>query len=110
MAGMSVQNNIETVYTLVIQVGRKPDDGLPPKATGAALMCYSSGQDEAHAVREAVNIIKQAGLAPLDVTGYGTPAQRQANGEDIDGDDLNLMQRAVDENAVIVAHITPFYD
>ena len=38
---------------------------------GAALICYSSGVDEAEAVRETVAILKQADLAPLDVTGYG---------------------------------------
>jgi hypothetical protein len=34
-------------FTLVVEVGRKVGDGLPDKATGAALMCYASGVDEA---------------------------------------------------------------
>ena len=55
------------VYTLLIEVGRKEGDGLPDHASGAALMCYSSGVDEAEAVRETVALMKQAGLAPLDV-------------------------------------------
>ena len=62
----------QKVYTLVVEVGRKSGDGLPDGATGAALMLYSSGVDEAEAVREAVAILKQADTAPLDVTGYGT--------------------------------------
>ena len=66
----------QKVYTLLVQIGRKDGDGLPEDATGAALMCYASGVDEAEAVRETVAILKQADTAPLDVTGYGTLAER----------------------------------
>ena len=41
----------QQVYTLVVQIGRKDGDGLPDGATGAALMCFASGVDEAEAVR-----------------------------------------------------------
>jgi hypothetical protein len=99
----------DPVYTLLVQVGRKDGDGLPEGATGAALMCYAAGTDEAEAVRETVAVLKQAGLAPLDVTGYGTLAERLAEGHDIDGDERELMERARDENAVIVAQMTPFF-
>lgn len=98
------------VYTLVVEVGRKAGDGLPDKATGAALLCYASGVDEAEAVRETVAILKQADLAPLDVTGHGTREERTEAGEEIGEDELALMQRAAAENAVIVAQLTPFYD
>lgn len=98
------------VYTLVVQVGRKKDDGLPKGATGAALLCFSSGVDEAEAVRETVAILKQAGLAPLDVSGYGDAKARKAQGLEPEADEAALMQRALDENAVIVAQITPFFD
>ncbi|MEO0701497.1 MAG: hypothetical protein AAFV31_08970 [Pseudomonadota bacterium] len=97
------------VYTLVVQVGRKDDDGLPTGATGAGLMCFASGVDEAEAVRETVAILKQAGLAPLDVTGYGTADERRAQGHEIGDDEQALMDRARDENAVIVAEMTPFF-
>ena len=101
----------QQVYTLVVQIGRKDGDGLPDNATGAALMCYASGVDEAEAVRETVAILKQADTAPLDVTGYGTLAEREADdGDDIDAEERTLMQRALDENAVIVAQMTPFFD
>jgi hypothetical protein len=100
----------QDVYTLVVEVGRKSGDGLPEKATGAALLCYAAGVDEAEAVRETVAILKQADLAPLDVTGHGTRAEREAAGEEIAADEAALMQRAADENAVIVAQMTPFYD
>src|SRR6056297_2304817 len=98
------------VFTLLVEVGRKPGDGLPDGATGAALMCYASGVDEAEAVRETVAVLKQADLAPLDVSGYGTLEERLAEGHDIDADERALMQRARDENAVIVAQVTPFYE
>lgn len=98
----------QRVFTLIVEVGRKTGDGLPDKATGAALMCYASGVDEAEAVRETVAILKQADLAPLDVTGYGTLEERLEQGDEIDAEERALMQRALDENAVIVAQMTPF--
>jgi hypothetical protein len=100
----------QQVYTLVVQVGRAAEDGLPEGASGAALMCYASGVDEAEAVRETVAILKQADLAPLDVTGYGTLDERLEQGHDIEDEERGLMQRALDENSVIVAQMTPFYD
>ena len=100
----------QQVYTLIVQIGRKEGDGLPEKSTGAALMCFASGVDEAEAVRETVAILKQADTAPLDVTGYGTLAEREAEDQDIDAEERTLMQRALNENAVIVAQVTPFFD
>lgn len=96
----------QQVFTLVVEVGRKAGDGLPPKATGAVLMIYASGVDEAEAVRETVAILKRADLAPLDVTGYGTLAE----GDEIDDDERALMDRALAENSVVVVQMTPFYD
>ncbi|SEQ17031.1 hypothetical protein [Thalassovita taeanensis] len=100
----------QQVYTLLVEVGRHDGDGLPDGATGAALMCYASGIDEAEAVRETVAILKQAELAPLDVSGYGTLEERLAEGHDIGDDEKELMARALAENSVIVAQMTPFYD
>lgn len=99
----------QQVYTLLVEVGRKAGDGLPAKATGAALMVYASGVDEDEAVREAVAILKQADMAPLDVTGYGTAAEREAQGHEIGAEERALMDRALAENAVIVAEVTPFF-
>jgi len=110
MDSMNKKPSRQQVYTLVVQIGRKDGDGLPRGATGAALMCFASGVDEAEAVRETVAILKQADTAPLDVTGYGTLAEREAEGHEIDADEHALMQRALEENAVIVAHMTPFFD
>ena len=100
----------QQVYTLLVEVGRKAGDGLPEGATGAALMCYASGVDEAEAVRETVAILKQADMNPLDVSGYGTLDERLADGHDIDDEEQALMARALAENSVIVAQMTPFYD
>ena len=100
----------QQVFTLLVQIGRKQGDGLPEDATGAALICFAAGIDEAEAVRETVAILKQADTNPLDVTGYGTLAEREADGQDIDSEERALMQRALDENAVIVAQMTPFFD
>lgn len=100
----------QQVYTLLVEIGRKAGDGLPDKATGAALMCFASGIDEAEAVRETVAILKQADTAPLDVSGYGTLAEREAEGHEIDDEERTLMKRALDENSVIVAQMTPFFD
>ena len=97
-------------YTLLVEVGRKDGDGLPKGSTGAALMCYASGVDEAEAVRETVAILKQADMAPLDVSGYGTLDERLAEGHDIPDEERALMDRALSENAVIVAQVTPFFD
>ncbi len=96
------------VYTLLVEVGRKAGDGLPEEAAGAGLVCYAAGRDEAEAVRETVAVLKQADLAPLDVTSYGTLEERLAAGAEIDEDERALMRRAADENAVIVAQVTPF--
>lgn len=100
----------QQVYTLLVEVGRKAEDGLPDKATGAGLLCYASGVDEEEAVRETVAILKQADMAPLDVQGYGTVEEREANGDEIGEDERALMERALRENSVIVAQVTAFYD
>lgn len=107
---MTKKPSKQQVYTLLIEVGRNPGDGLPEGATGAALMCFASGVDEAEAVRETVAILKQADLAPLDVSGYGTLDERLAEGHDIADDEKDLMARALAENSVIVAQMTPFFD
>jgi len=98
------------VYTLLVQVGRKADDGLPDKAVGAGILCFASGTDEDEAVRETVALLKAADMAPLDVTGYGTAQERQREGDEIGPEDQALMQRALDDNAVVVVQITPFFE
>jgi hypothetical protein len=98
------------VYTLLIEVGRKEGDGLPDGTTGAAMLCYSSGKTEKNAVDEAVNVLRDAGLSPLEVDVYGTRAEREADGEALSEDELKLMAQALDQNAVIVAQVTTFDD
>lgn len=110
MTGGPTKPSRQQVYTLLVEIGRKAGDGLPEGATGAALICYASGVDEAEAVRETVATLKQADTAPLAVTGYGTLAEREAQGDEISAEERALMGRAHDENAVIVAQVTPFDD
>ena len=100
----------QQVYTLLIEVGRKADDGLPKGATGAALLCYSTGVTEEEAVRETVAVLKTADMAPLDVTGYGTLDERLAQGHEIADEERALMERALADNAVVVAQVTPFFN
>ncbi|WP_134678539.1 hypothetical protein [Paracoccus ravus] len=100
----------QQVYTLLVEVGRAENDGLPKDATGAALVCYASGKDEDEAVRETVAILKQAGLKPLEVTGHGSIDERLAEGHDIPEEERALMDRALAENSVIVAQMEAIFD
>ncbi|MBM9593468.1 hypothetical protein [Roseitranquillus sediminis] len=107
---MSEAKREREVYTLLVEVGRKAGDGLPENSTGAALLCFAAGRDEAEAVRETVATLKQADLAPLDVTGYGTEGERASHGHDVGEDERQLMRRAIEDNAVVVAQVTHLYD
>jgi hypothetical protein len=98
------------VWTLLVQVGRGPDDGLPDGATGAGLLCYAAAKDEDEAVRETVAVLKAAGLSPLEVESHGTAEEREAEGQEIGDEDRALMARAEAENAVIVAQMETFDD
>ena len=98
------------VWTLLVQVGRSEGDGLPESATGAALLCYASGRSEKNAVDETVAVLRQADLSPLEVESIGTLEERQAAGEQIGDEDLALMRRALEENAVVVAQVETFDD
>lgn len=100
----------QQVFTLLVELGRQPGDNLPKGATGAGLLVYATGVDEAEAVRETVAVLKQAELNPLEVTSYGTLEERLAAGDEIPADERELMGRALAENAVIVAQKTYFTD
>lgn len=98
----------EQVYTLLVELGVTED--LPKGATGAGLLLYAPGVDEASAVRDAVAVLKQAEVKPLDVTSYGTLAERLAAGDTVPAEEQELMARALADNAVIVAQKTWFTD
>jgi hypothetical protein len=55
-------------------------------------------------------VLKAADLAPLEISGYGTLAEREAEGQEIAPEERALMERALAENAVIVAQVSPDYD
>ena len=100
----------QPVFTLLVQVGRKPGDGLPERATGAAILCYAPAVDEETAVRETVALLKQADMAPLDVTGYGTLEDRLADEGEISEEERELIAIARAQDAVVVAEMTPFFE
>lgn len=95
-----------SVFTLVVDCGRRPGDGLPEGARGARLLCHVAARTEADAVRAAVAVLRDAGLAPLDVTGYGSLEERLAAGE-VGAEERALIDRAAAERDVIVAEVTP---
>jgi hypothetical protein len=100
---------VAEVFTLLVECGRAPEDGLPEGSTGAGLLCYTAAKDEAEAVRETVEVLGVAGLSVLEVQGYGTRAEQEAEGTIFGPEEVALMDRAAAENAVIVAQVTPFY-
>ncbi len=100
----------QQVFTLLVELGRSSEDDLPRGATGAALLLYATGVDEAEAVREAVKVLKTAGVAPLNVESYGTLDERLQAGDTVPEEERELMARALAENAVIVAQKTWFTD
>jgi hypothetical protein len=100
---------VADVFTLLVECGRAPGDGLPEGCTGAGLLCYAAAKDEAQAVRETVEVLGIAGLSVLEVQGYGSRAEQEAGGTIFGAEELGLMARAAAENAVIVAQVTPFH-
>jgi hypothetical protein len=96
------------VYTLVIECGRRPGDDLPEAATGARLLCYVAADDQGEAVQAAVAVLRDAGMAPLDVTGYGTLEDRLAEDE-VGEEERALIERAAREHSVIIGELTPLY-
>ena len=98
------------VYTLVVDLGRAPGDGLPEDCDGAALLCYAAARSEKEAVDETVRVLRLADMAPIEVQSHGTLAEREAAGHDIAEEDRALMRRAVEENSVVVAQMVPFHD
>lgn len=97
------------VFVLLVEVGRAAGDGLPDRTTGAGLLCYAAAKTEKAAVDETVAVLRTAGLAPLEVEVLGTDAEYLADNPDL-APERALMDRARDENAVIVAQVTTFDD
>ncbi|MEM6358316.1 MAG: hypothetical protein AAF844_21870 [Pseudomonadota bacterium] len=94
------------VFILMVEIGRKADDGLPDDASGAALVCYCAAKNEKTAVDATVLVLREAGLAPLEVESWGTRAE-PLGPVDVEAE-AALLDRALAENAVIVANMTVF--
>ena len=105
-----ITKNKQIIFTLVVEVGRSKGDGLPNNASGAALMCYASGIDEAEAVRETIAVLKISGMSPLNVSGYGSIKERIDEGHDIEDHEYELMEKAMKENSVVISQITPLFE
>ena len=100
----------EEAFTLLVQVGRTKDDGLPRTSLGAEILCFTAALTEEEAVHETVRLLKQADMNPLDVTGYGTMEERESDGQLMSDEEKSLMAQAKEENSVIIAQITPFFE
>ena len=100
----------EQVFTLMVQVGRAKDNGLPPTSSDAKNLCYTPAQNQDEAVRETVRLLKQADTSPLDVTGYGTIKERESEGQMLSDGEKGLTSQAEEKNSVIIAQITPFFE
>ncbi len=60
-------------------------------------------------MRETVAVLRVAELSVLEVEGHGSRAEQEAAGVEIAPEEAELMDRALAENAVIVAQMTPFF-
>ena len=94
------------VFTLIVSLGRKEDDGLPDAATGGAMMLYAPGRDEKEAVNDAVRLLRDAGLNVLEVSSEGTETERGP----LEPDELALIAKARAENSVVVVQTEALYD
>ena len=100
----------EEVFTLLVQVGRTKDDELPRTSLGAEILCFTVALTEEEAVHETVRLLKQADMNPLDVTGFGTMEERESDGQLLSDEEKGLMAQAKQENSVIIAQMTPFFE
>ena len=102
---------VPEVYTLLVEVGRRAGDGLPEGSTGAALVCYAAGRDEAEACARDGG---RAQSAPRWRRSTSPPTARWPSGSPTGTtsppEERALMERAAAEDAVIVAQATPFHD
>jgi len=77
-------------------------------------MCFASGIDEAKRCAKRLPFLKQA--ETTEPTGRDAEtvtlcrARRKRRPRKIDEDERALMARALDENSVIIAQMTPFFD
>jgi len=79
-------------------------------ATGAAMLLFTPALEEEAAVRETVQLLREAGLNPLEVTNYGSIDERREEGYEFSDDELELAQEALEEGASVIIEKTVFYD
>jgi hypothetical protein len=97
------------VHALVIECGRRAGDDLPPRASGARIVCYAPGADLEAAIAAASAVIRDAGLSLRTVTAHGTLADRLAKGV-LTASERLLMERVHRIGRVVIAELTPTYE
>jgi len=97
----------DEVWILLVETTRAEDDGLPEGASGAALLCLTPAKTEQEAVDETVRVLREAGMAPIEVTSYGTVSESEV---ELDDEQRALAERALMEDAVVVAGVEVFRD
>ncbi len=98
------------IYTLLVEVGRIEGDDLPDQATGAAFLLFAPNKEERLAVSDTVQLLRDAGLNPLEVTNYGTIDQRQSDGHAFSEAEQKLLEEVAESGATIIIDKTVFYD
>ncbi len=101
---------MKEVFTLMVELGRIAGDDFPEKSTGGAMVIFAPSTEEAIAVRETVQLLREAGLNPLEVTNYGTVNERRDEGYEFSSDEEELVEEALREDAMIIIEKQVFYD
>lgn len=94
----------------MVELGRLAGDDFPEKATGGAMIIFTPSTEEEVAVRETVQLLRDAGLNPLEVTNYGTLKERRDEGYVFSDEEEELAAEALREGAMIIIEKQVFYD
>ena len=101
---------MKEVFTLLVELGRIAGDDFPENATGGAMLIFTPAVDEAVAVRETVQLLREAGLNPLEVSNYGTMNERRDEGYEFTEEEMKLAEEARSDGAIIILEKQVFYD
>ena len=93
-----ITKNKQIIFTLVAEVGRSKGDGSTQKMHLEPPLCVMRvASMKLKAVRETIAVLKISGMAPLNVSGYGSIKERIDEGHDIDDHEYDLMEKAMKE-------------
>jgi hypothetical protein len=97
------------VHALVIDCGRRVGDDLPPRSTGARVVCYASGDDLEEAMDAATAVVREAGMEPRAAGVHEPLSERLARGE-LSASERLLIERVLSTGRVVIVELTPTYD